>query len=379
MTKVGLIVKPVAGIGGKVGLKGSDGEETQKKAFELGAVPESGKKAAIALRILKSEKDFVKIITCPGEMGENVCKEAGMDCEVISVPDESKRTGRDTTSDDTVRAAREFLNMGAELILFAGGDGTARDIMDAVGTSVPVLGIPAGCKIHSGVYALNPKKGGELAVRFVQGKVLRLKEAEVMDIDEEQFCKGIVCSRLYGYLKIPEEIRMVQNRKSGSVYSEEGAIERISDYLADTWDGEALYIVGGGSTTASIMKRMNLPYTLLGIDLVCAGQVIAADCTEKEILEAIDACASGKVRILVTVIGGQGYLFGRGNQQISAEVLRRVGKENIIAAASPDKMLSFLGKSLYIDTGDEEVNRYLTGYMRVIVGYGEYVVMKVSD
>lgn len=379
MTKVGLIVNPVAGIGGKVGLKGSDGEETQRKAFELGAVPESGKKAAIALRILKSEKDFVKVITCPGEMGENACKEAGMDCEVISVPDESRRPGRDTTSADTVRAAREFLSMGAELILFAGGDGTARDIMDAVGTSVPVLGIPAGCKIHSGVYALNPKRGGELAVRFVQGKVLRLKEAEVMDIDEEQFCKGKLCSRLYGYLKIPEEVRMVQNRKSGSVYSEEGAIERISDYLADTWEKEALYIVGGGSTTASIMKKMNLPYTLLGIDLVCGGQVIAADCTEKEILEAIDARASGKVRILVTVIGGQGYLFGRGNQQISAKVLRRVGKENIIAAASPDKMLSFLGKSLYIDTGDEEVNRYLTGYMRVVVGYGEYVVMKVSD
>lgn len=379
MKKVGLIVNPVAGIGGKVGLKGSDGEETQKKAFELGAVPESGKKTAIALRVLKSGEDFVKIITCPGEMGENICKEAGMDCEVISGPGEGEWTGKYTTSADTIRAAREFLSMGAELILFAGGDGTARDIMDAVGTSVPALGIPAGCKIHSGVYARNPKKAGELAVRFVQGKVLRLKEAEVMDIDEEQFSKGKVCSRLYGYLKIPEEVRMMQNRKSGSVYSEEGAIERISDYLADTWDKEALYIVGGGSTTASIMKRMNLPYTLLGIDLVRSGQVIAADCTEKEILEAIDIHASGKVRILVTVIGGQGYLFGRGNQQISAEVIRRVGKENIIAAASPDKMLSFLGKSLYVDTGNEEVDRYLAGYMRIIVGYGEYVVMKVSD
>lgn len=377
MVKIGLIVNPFAGIGGKVGLKGSDGEEMQKKALGLGAVPESGEKAAFAMRILKDVQSAAKFFTCPGEMGENVCKAAGIGCKVIMIPGGS--LGGYTTSADTVCAARAFLDMGADLILFAGGDGTARDIMDAVGTSVPVLGIPAGCKIHSGVYALNPRKAGELAVRFIQGKVREIKEAEVMDIDEEQFRKGKVQSRLYGYLKIPDETCMVQNLKSGSRYSEQGSIERLSDYIADTWDKDTLYIVGGGSTTASIMRKMNLPNTLLGIDLVHDGQVIVADCTEKEILDIIEKHVPGKIKILVTVIGGQGFLFGRGNQQISAEVIRRVGKENIIVAASPDKMLSFFGKSLHVDTGNEEVNRYLTGYIRVIAGYGEYVMMKVSD
>lgn len=379
MTKIGLIVNPVAGIGGRVGLKGSDGEGTLKKALALGAVPESGEKAVIALRILKNAKDAVQIFTCPGDMGENACRAAKIDCKVITALDGSKLTGEYTTSADTFCAARAFLNIGVDFILFAGGDGTARDIMDAVGTKATVLGIPAGCKIHSGVYALNPRKAGELAVRYVQGKVRGIKEAEVMDIDEELFREGKVQSRLYGYLRIPDEAFMVQNVKSGSGYSEQGSIERLSDYIADIWERDALYIVGGGSTTANIMRKMNLPYTLLGIDLVYNGQTIAADCTEKEILGVIERHAPGKMKVLVTVIGGQGYLFGRGNQQISAEVLRRVGKENIIVAASPDKMLSFLGKSLYVDTGDEEVNRYLTGYMRVIVGYGEYAVIKVSD
>lgn len=379
MTKIGLIVNPVAGIGGRVGLKGSDGTETLQKAFELGAAPESGEKAAAALRVLKSVEDSAEFFACSGEMGEDACKAAGIDCKVIAVSGNMVSKGNDTTSADTVRAARTFLDMGVDLILFAGGDGTARDIMDAVGTKATVLGIPAGCKIHSGVYALNPRKAGELAVRCVQGKVRGVKEAEVMDIDEELFREGKVQSRLYGYLRIPDEAFMVQNVKSGSGYSEQGSIERLSDYIADTWERDTLYIVGGGSTTANIMRKMNLPYTLLGIDLVYDGQTIAADCTEKEILGAIERHAPGKMKVLVTVIGGQGYLFGRGNQQISAEVLRRVGKENIIVAASPDKMLSFLGKSLYVDTGDEEVNRYLTGYMRVIVGYGEYAVIKVSD
>lgn len=263
------------------------------------------------------------------------------------------------------------------LILFAGGDGTARDILDAVGESAAVLGIPAGCKIHSGVFALNPRRAGELALRYMQGKVRRTKEAEVMDIDEEQFRRGRVQSRLYGYLKIPDDVRLVQNLKSGSRVGGQDGAEGLSAYMADIWESDVLYIIGGGSTTAHIMNRMHLPGTLLGVDLVYGGRVIGADCTEREILKAVSEY--GKAKILVTVIGGQGYIFGRGNQQISAEVIRRVGRENIIVAAAEEKMLALFGKTLYADTGDEEVNRYLAGYMRVITGYGQYTVMKVSD
>lgn len=378
MKRIGLIVNPVAGIGGKVGLKGSDGEETLKRALELGASPESEKKATIALRVLKTAGELPEIYTCPGDMGENACKSAGLDFKVVDcLGTHHMEPGKFTSAKDTVRAAKRFCELGVDLILFAGGDGTARDILDAAGMSAVALGIPAGCKIHSGVFALNPKKAGELALRYIQGKVRMTKEAEVMDIDEEQFRQGRVQSRLYGYLKIPHDIRLVQNLKSGSRGGGQDSTERLAEYLADTWESDVLYIVGGGSTTACIMKRMHLANTLLGVDLVYGGRVIGADCTEKEILKAVSEYK--KVKILVTVIGGQGYIFGRGNQQISAEVIRRVGKENIIVAASEEKMLSLFGKSLYADTGDEEVNRYLTGYMRVLTGYGEYAVMKVSD
>lgn len=391
MKRIGLIVNPVAGIGGKVGLKGSDGEAVYKEALLRGAVKESGQKALTALRALKAE-ELSDIWTCPGEMGAEICGAAGLSCRVISALDSGAEESFNlspcgtgelcpsyTTPEDTVRAARAFAEMDVDLILFAGGDGTARNIMDAVGTRVAVLGIPAGCKIHSGVFALNPRKAGELAAKYIRGKIRDTKEAEVMDIDEGQFREGRVQSRLYGYLRIPDESRMVQGKKSGSCYSEQGAIQRLADYIADMWERDTLYIVGGGSTTDSIMKKLGFPNTLLGVDLVYDGRVIVSDCTEQEILDAIEEYPTGNIRILVTVIGGQGCIFGRGNQQISARVIRRVGRENIIVAASPDKLLPLLGKGLYVDTGDEETDRYLSGYMRVLTGYGEYTVMKVSD
>ena len=313
-------------------------------------------------------------------MGAEVCEAAGL-CYKLAGGDtaggqERSSAGGHTTSQDTRCAVERFLAAGVEFILFAGGDGTARDIMDAAGTEVLVLGIPAGCKIHSGVFALDPRRAGELAVRYVRGKVRGTKEAEVMDIDEEEFRRGRVQSRLYGYLRIPDEARMVQNLKSGSAYSEQDSIDRLSDYIVDNWEPEILYIVGGGSTTASIMRKKGLPNTLLGIDLVYEDRVIASDCTEREILKIMEKYA--RIKILVTVIGGQGYLFGRGNQQISAEVIRRAGRENIIVVASADKMLNFVGRPLYADTGDEEVNQYLAGYMRVIVGYRDFVMVRVN-
>lgn len=372
MKRLGFIVNPVAGIGGKVGLKGSDGLETLEKALELGAVPESGKKALVTMAALKEVAGELEIYTCPGEMGADVCAQAGLEATVVGEIASGK-----TTPEDTIRAAQSLRDLNLDLILFAGGDGTARNIMDAVGTSVTVLGIPTGCKIHSGVYALNPRTAGMLMAQFAQGKVQETKEAEVMDIDEELFRQGVVQARLYGYLKIPNERKMVQNLKSGRGYSESASIDMVSNYIADCMKDGVLYIVGTGSTTAAIMKKLALPNTLLGVDLVYNHEVIASDCTEREILAALDQY--GRAKIVVTVIGGQGYIFGRGNQQISAEVIRRVGKENIIVAASRDKILSLFGQSLYVDTGNEEVNRMLRGYIRVIVGYEDATMLPLSD
>ena len=385
MKKIGFLVNPRAGIGGKVGLKGSDHDETFARALELGAVPESGHKAMEAIRQLRELGSEAEIITYPGPMGEDICREAGVPCRVVGKLSENGSTGSKpadtdvlpyTTPEDTIAAARAFREQQADLILFAGGDGTARNIMDAVGDQALVLGIPCGCKMHSGVYAINPKYAGLLVRDFCQDRVRDSKEAEVMDIDEDQFRKGQLGARLYGYLRIPAKSDMVQNQKGGRGASEDEEQQAIAEYVADHWEEDTLYVVGTGSTVAAIMKEMELPNTLLGVDLVYNGSVLASDCTEKKILETMDQYES--VKVLVTVIGGQGYIFGRGNQQISAEVIRRAGKKNILIAASRGKIAALGGSPLLVDTGDEEVNEMLSGYMPVIVGYGETMMAKVK-
>jgi predicted polyphosphate/ATP-dependent NAD kinase len=373
MTKrIGIIVNPVAGMGGRVGLKGSDGKDILKKAIELGAKPECPYKAEIAISQLKEfKKEPLEIITYPDTMGENEVRAVGFEPIVIGEIEKGK-----TTPQDTIKAAKEMLTRGVDLILFAGGDGTARNIFDAVGEKIAVLGIPGGCKIHSAVYAINPKTAGKLVVEFLEGKVRDLKESEVMDIDEEAFRKDILKAKLYGYMKVPNEKRMVQNLKSGRGYGEEAALDLVARYMALNLEKDTLYIMGTGSTIRGVMNKLGLKNTLLGIDLVYNNKLIAEDVNEAEILKYLDEY--NKAKIIITVIGGQGYLFGRGNQQLSPEVIRKAGQKNIIVIATKNKMFSLFGQPLLIDTGDEELNNELSGYTKVIVGYGEAVMFKVK-
>jgi len=372
MKKIGFILNPIAGIGGKVGLKGSDGLDTLAKALALGAKPESSNKAKVALQIVSDSGEEVEIITYPGEMGEDVALECGLKVSVVGSIDKGR-----TTADDTMHAAQDFKEAGADIILFAGGDGTARNVMDAVGLSIPAIGIPAGCKIHSAVYAINPKTAGELIVQYLKGKIKDNREAEVMDINEDLFRQNILEAKLYGYLNIPNERKMVQNLKSGRGYSEKGSIEMLSNYIAENLIENTLYIMGPGSTMRSVMEKLNLDNTLLGVDLVYNREIIKNDVTEHDILDALEKYNTAK--IIVTVIGGQGYIFGRGNQQISADVISMVGRQNIIITASKDKMISLMGCKLYIDTGVESVNKDLCGYYKVITGYEDYVMFEATD
>jgi predicted polyphosphate/ATP-dependent NAD kinase len=370
MFKIGLIINPIAGIGGKVGLKGSDGEAILQRALELGAVPESNAKAMATLQALKPARDDIEFYAYPSEMGGDILRVSGFHANIIGRIEEGF-----SRPADTVNAARAMLQAGVELILFAGGDGTARNILDAVGTDVPVLGIPTGCKIHSAVYALNPKRAGELALQCVKGTVREFREAEVMDIDEELFRQGTVQARLYGYLKVPNERDFVQCMKSGRGPTGPASIAGMAAFVAETMEADTLTIVGPGSTTRAVMEKLGLPNTLLGVDLVCNGMLLKSDAAEKDILAAIDI--HKKAKIIVTVIGGQGYVFGRGNQQISSEVLRRVGRENIMIVASREKMTSLAAQGLYVDTGMEETDESLCGYHKVVVGYQEYVMARL--
>ncbi|NMB42293.1 MAG: ATP-NAD kinase family protein [Firmicutes bacterium] len=370
MKKLGLIVNPIAGMGGKVGLKGTDGLDVLEKARELGAVPEAPQKAVNVLKIIAASPKKIEIITCPAEMGENEAREAGFEPVVLDCVGK-----KSTTAEDTERAAREMLDEGIDLLLFAGGDGTARNIYNVVEDRLPVIGIPAGVKIHSAVFAINPRNAGELALMYLQGKLPNLREAEVMDIDEAAFREGRISAKLYGYLKVPFEKRFMQSLKVGRGVSEEIALAGAAEHILEGMQEKIYYIIGPGTSTRAIMERLNLKNTLLGVDVVLNKKLAANDVNEAQLLDLIKG---KKAKIIVTVIGGQGYVFGRGNQQISAEVIKQVGKTNIIIIASKDKIISLTGRPLLADTGNEEVNNTLEGYIRVITGYKEELIYKIA-
>ncbi|MCP4728145.1 MAG: ATP-NAD kinase family protein, partial [bacterium] len=370
MFKLGLIVNPVAGMGGRVGLKGTDGPDILVKAKKLGAVPESSLKAAEALKRLAGLNEDMMIVTCPGEMGENAVKISGLNCRTIG-----EQLAENTTSDDTIRACREMIYEQVDLLVFSGGDGTARDVYNAVENKLTVLGIPAGVKIHSAVFAVNPLRAGDLILSCFQGKVKDFRETEVMDIDEDLYRKGRVMAKLYGYLRIPFERQYLQGLKSGSPVSEKYAQEAIAQDVIENMGDDHYYVIGPGTTTKVIMDRLGLKNTLLGIDLVKDKKLIGSDLNESQLLELV---RDKKIMIIITPIGGQGYLFGRGNQQISSEIIKTAGTENIIIAATAEKINSLKGSPFFVDTGDSTLNNEMKGHLPVITGYRQRIVYKVE-
>ena len=373
MFRLGLIVNPVAGMGGRVGLKGTDGAESLARARELGAMPLAPARAGQALGVLLPALDSIRLLTCPGAMGEAAAVACGLSCETVDL-----RPGAETGPDDTKAAARMMADRGVDLLLFAGGDGTARDIADAVGERIPCLGIPAGVKIHSAVFASTPLHAGELALALARGKRPRLHLAEVMDIDEEAFRGGEVRSRLYGYLSVPGDRRRMQGQKAGTPKSEKAMQEAIAHDILERLSPDVLALVGPGSTTRELKRLLGREGTLLGVDAFKGGRLVGEDCNERRLLELIALEPGGNVRIVVTPIGGQGFLFGRGNQQFSPEVLRRADREGIWIASTQGKLAALGGSPLKIDTGDPVLDRELMGYYKAVTGYHESVMVRVE-
>jgi predicted polyphosphate/ATP-dependent NAD kinase len=384
--KLGLVVNPVAGVGGRVGLKGSDGAAILRRALELGAPREAPSRAAHALRRLERLKDRVAIVTYPGEMGENEARAAGFHTIVLRAPAREQltiagQTLRATTAQDTEDAARQMVQDGVRLIMFAGGDGTARNIFNAVGDALPVIGIPAGVKIHSAVYANTPANAGDLAALYLDGsRGVRMREAEVMDIDEEAFRNDRVSARLYGYLRIPYERQLVQSAKAGSQETDEAAMVGIANDVIHGMRPGDLYLIGAGTTTRTIMTLLNLPATLLGVDAVRDRLLVGADLSEAQILGLVDetGAAGRQAHIVVAVIGGQGHIFGRGSQQFSPRVIRRVGPQNIVIVAAQAKLLSLAGAPLRVDTGDEALDAELAGWVKVVSGQAQRTMYRIA-
>jgi predicted polyphosphate/ATP-dependent NAD kinase len=264
---------------------------------------------------------------------------------------------------------------GVDLLLFAGGDGTARDIHAAVGEEVVVVGIPAGVKIHSAVFGRNPNLAGETAALWVKGAIAGTVLAEVMDINEDDYRQEILSARLYGYLRIPAERKRLQRLKCGSAGKERHAQEAIAHDMAEQLKPDRLYLVGAGSTTRPLMQLLGLESSLLGVDAVKDGRLIGKDLTEKQILKIL---SNERVSVIVTPIGGQGYVFGRGNLQFSPAVLSKIDKNDIYILATPGKIHGLEGAPLLLDTGDALLDATLSGHYRIITGYHQHVMYRVS-
>ena len=375
MKRVGLIVNPIAGMGGRCGLKGTDGAEILAQACELGAEPEAPGRAALAVSRLAPLKGELEILTVSGDMGENEARAAGFSPTVLFSTD-----GQTTTSEDTRRAAAEMVAAGVDLILFAGGDGTARDVFAAAGPDVVCLGVPAGCKIHSGVYGINPRNAGELAALYLQGKVTKVKQAEVMDIDEDAFRQGRVSAELYGYLTVPRDEARVQGGKAGRAASDENALDshRLRPH-GPHGPGDAVPARHGEHRLRPQEAARHRRHAAGRGRHRATGSWWPRTSPSTSCWTCSGRRAAVPAKIVVTVIGGQGYIFGRGNQQFSPQVIERVGRDNIIVVATRQKIAALGGRPLLVDTGSEEVNDMLTGYMRVVTGYDEEIAVRVSD
>lgn len=368
--KLGLIINPYAGIGGRVGLKGSDGEAIREEALALGAEQLAGLKCKNCFTQFEQYFSQIMVYTVSGDMGGDLCQQLAIPHEVIY------QASQPSSAQDTKLAAKKLFNSNLDLLLFAGGDGTARDIVQVYDEQQTVLGIPAGVKIHSGVYAISAEAAGLLVLELIKGKMLSLIEADVVDIDEQAFRQGQVKARRYGDLKIPASLQYIQAVKSGGVEVESLVLEDIAADIIEQMEDDIYYVIGSGTTCAVIMQQLGITNSLLGADIVFQEKLYAADVAEKQLLSLLNS--GKKLVIVMTVIGGQGHILGRGNHQFSPQVIRKVGWSNFILIATKSKLNSLNGRPLLVDTGDLPLDHQLSGSKKVITGYRDYVLYPVN-
>jgi predicted polyphosphate/ATP-dependent NAD kinase len=371
--KLGFIVNPIAGMGGKVGLKGTNG--VVNEAIARGATPVAPKRGIEFLRALKKDMDEgqIEILTCPDVMGENEAKQAGFEVQLLPM-----RIGEKTTAEDTKTATKLLVKAHVDLMVFVGGDGTAKDIHDALRerNETLVLGVPAGVKMYSGVFAVNPAAATDIVVAYAR-KQAEVVEFEIIDADEAAIRSDSFAIRLYGYLKGPFVPLQTQGSKqiSPETVDEKENQAAIAKFIIEEMKPDGTYILGPGTTVRFVAEMLGVEKTVLGVDIYRQGKVLL-DVDEKKILETVEDWKN--TWIVVSPIGHQGILLGRGNQQISPDIVKRVGKDHLIAAATRSKLQDIEGRILRIDTGSEEVDNMLRGYIRVVTDYGEWRVMPVK-
>jgi len=377
--RIGLIINPVAGMGGRVGLKGTDGEEAYKQALSLGASPEVDQKVIRAFEALVKNKDKMELVICNGIMGESALRSTGLK------PDKVLYVcgGESSRACNTEEAALQMLEDSVDLIVFAGGDGTARLLAENISKrrlskpdmNIPCLGIPAGVKIQSSVFAKTPREAGDIISEFIEGRHLEYIEGEVVDLDETLYRQGIVAPKFHGTLLVPSVSHKMQSKKARTQNDENTDQRIIATEVVKRMENDMTYLIGPGSTTQKVMQKLGLESTLIGIDAVKNGQLIGQDLTETQILNLLD---EGPAKIVLTPIGGQGFLLGRGNQQISPAVIEKVGLEKLIVIATSHKINGLSNRQLLVDTGCASLDKKIRGYIRVITGIKEEMVVRVQ-
>ena len=366
MERLGLIVNPIAGMGGSVGLKGTDGE-IYKQALKLGAEPVTPKKTKELLsNIIKKNK--INMVVAPQKMGEEYIKDFDINFKVIG------KVGKETSVEDTKKILGKMLNYGIKLLIFVGGDGTARDVYDVIDSKIPVVAVPAGVKVFSSVFAVSVRAAAEMVEAFIKGT--DLTEEEVLDIDEKAFRENRLASRLYGYLIVPNVAKFLQVGKEASSIDKSSVENKkeIAKYIIENMDKKVLYLVGPGTNIKAITDEINLPKTLLGVDAIFNNKMAGIDLNEKDILKLFKKYK--KKKIIITPIGGNGFIFGRGSKQFTPEVIKKTGRENIIIVGNKNKINKL--DCLRVDTGELEVDKLFGGYMKVIMGYKEEMAMEVQ-
>lgn len=365
--RLGLLVNPLAGLGGALALKGSDGVAAE--ALARGAQPQAEARARAVLEMLADQRERILVVTAAGAMGADIAAGLGFATEIVHRP------GIFTSARDTEATARALLEARVDLLLFAGGDGTARDIERSIGLALPVLGVPAGVKMHSGVFAVNPRAAAEVLRLLLAGELVLVDTAEVRDIDEAALREGRVAARYFGEMKVPAEGRYLQQVKCSGREVEALVLREIAAEVVEGLEPGVSYFIGPGTTTAAVMEALGLPHTLLGVDVVRDGKLLASDANAAT-LERF--AATGSCRLILTATGGQGMLLGRGNQQITPAVLRAVGRDGLVVIATHEKLKALQGRPLLMDIPDEALAEVFAGFIEVVSGYRHRVLYRLA-
>lgn len=371
MFRLGLLINPIAGLGGPAGLKGSDHPDTQRLAQERGVNAKAHARVRQALSVLEPVKSQITLVLARGSMGLEAEHLQGWNCEFIfDSPEPSK-------ADDSLELAKTLHSNAVDLLLFAGGDGTARDVYQALGESQAVLGLPAGVKMHSGVFAVNPNAAASIIQSLMKRRLVAARLAEVRDIDEQAFAEGRVKTRYFGEMLVPDDQLLVQGVKCSGLQDDELMLEELSVYVAEMADPEAVYVLGSGGTMLQIKQAMGIDKpTLLGVDICLNGVLLARDVHEQqlfELLQGYDEC-----HLLLSVIGGQGIVLGRGNQQLSPRVLEHIGLQNIQFVSTQQKIQALSGQPLRVDSGSTDLDEKLTGYHKILCGYEDAILYPIE-